>query len=129
MKMRQHVEQLLAEIQAERPPDAGLNVRWIDDPTPRQPHEPLPFEVVRDDDFEVVEVVLPVIRSPADYATCLHEIGHIRGRYQKAKYAELTRERWAWAWVRDHALNWTSDMEQEAKAFLQWYVERARSEK
>jgi hypothetical protein len=67
------------------------------------------------DGYHVCEVSLPHIRSEPDYATCLHEIGHIRGRYQRSGKVS-TRERWAWQWAREHALIWTPAMEQEAAA-------------
>jgi hypothetical protein len=69
---------------------------------------------------EVGEAHLPVIRRERDYATALHELGHLFGRYQRGK--TLTRERWAWAWARRTALIWTSEMEDEAAQRLAWYA-------
>jgi hypothetical protein len=39
------------------------------------------------------------IKSVISYATALHEIGHIKGRYQHSR-REIVRERWAWEWAR-----------------------------
>jgi hypothetical protein len=43
-----------------------------------------------------VEIHLSKIQSPLDYATCLHELGHVAGRYQNCRYSR-TREHWALA--------------------------------
>jgi hypothetical protein len=81
----------------------------------------------RDDAYvipEVGEAHLPLIRSEKDYATALHELGHLFGRYQRGKQRgkTLTRERWAWAWARRTALIWTSEMEDDAAQSLAWYA-------
>jgi hypothetical protein len=43
------------------------------------------------------EVHTPPIRSDVAYATALHEIGHILGRYQSSR-RRVVREQWAWHW-------------------------------
>ena len=48
---------------------------------------------------EVREVWLRPVRSDRAYASALHEIGHILGRYQHSR-VELVCEQWAWAWRR-----------------------------
>ena len=40
------------------------------------------------------------------YATAMHEIGHILGRYQNSRRV-MVRESWAWVWARRNALMWT----------------------
>lgn len=59
------------------------------------------------------EVCIPPIKSAVSYATALHEIGHILGRYQESSKS-LVREVWAWKWAKSNALFWTSTMEQHA---------------
>jgi hypothetical protein len=108
----QHVERLLHQIRASRPPDDGLTVHWIDDAEQA--------EAVRDDDRTVFELRLPVIRSDSDYATCLHEIGHILGRYQDSDDV-VKIERAAWAWARNNALTWTPDMKRIARESMNYY--------
>jgi hypothetical protein len=115
-EMRQDVEKLL-EQHASDPDD--LHVHWIEDRN--EAHALDPYEV------GLFELHIPIIRSGLDYATCLHEIGHHKGRHQRSKNV-ATRERWAWQWARDHALVWTAEMEQDAQASLQWYEERKPSE-
>jgi hypothetical protein len=66
------------------------------------------------------EVWIRPIRSPCAYATALHEIGHILGRYQM-KRSVMVRERWAWQWARRNALQWTPAMEQHAARCLKSY--------
>jgi hypothetical protein len=53
------------------------------------------------------EVWIRSVRSPRAYATALHEIGHILGRYQQMKFSVMVRERWAWQWARRNALQLT----------------------
>ena len=45
--------------------------------------------------YEVREIWIRPIRSPLAYATALHEIGHILGRYQM-RFSGMVSERWAW---------------------------------
>ena len=56
---------------------------------------------------------MPHIRSALDYATCLHELGHVNGRYQGSASSK-TRERWAWRYARERALVRTAEMEEDA---------------
>ena len=72
---------------------------------------------------EALEVHFPPIRSALSYATALHEIGHVKGRYQNSRNT-MARERWAWQWARKHALIWTDAMERSAIAALAWYTAR-----
>lgn len=67
-----------------------------------------------------LELYLPVVNSALDYATCLHEIGHVLGEDQ-SDVAVLTRERRAWDWARQNALFWSPEMEQDAQASIAWY--------
>ena len=110
--MRAHIEQLITAARAARPPDDGLIVHWTTD---------------RDNACMISdnELHLPVIRDAKDYATALHELGHLLGRYQRSNNA-LLRERWAWVWARRTALTWTRTMEAEAVASLAWYVNRMK---
>jgi hypothetical protein len=102
--MRVHIDRLIAELRATKFPfEDDLHIHWIDD---RE-------QAFATTDIDPVEIHLPKIQSPLDYATCLHELGHICGRYQKSCYV-LTRERWAWDWARKHALQGTRVMEQDA---------------
>jgi hypothetical protein len=64
---------------------------------------------------------LPYIRSLTAYAIAMHEIGHLKGRYQSSRNV-LTRERWAWQWARQNALVWTARMEQTATQAMNHYV-------
>ena len=59
------------------------------------------------------------------YAAALHEIGHLRGRYQHS--STLARERWAWEWARANALTWTPVMENNARKAMKWYSRHANS--
>ena len=68
--------------------------------------------VLRDLGGAVLEMHLPMIYTPADYAVALHEFGHVHGRYQQASWH--TSERWAWQWARENALGWNAEMEHTA---------------
>ena len=70
------------------------------------------------------EIVAPPVRGPISYATVLHEIGHVLGRYQGSRRV-LVRETWAWEWARRNALIWTRAMEKSARSALDWYRPRA----
>jgi hypothetical protein len=59
------------------------------------------------------EINTAPIRGALSYATVLHEIGHIVGRYQHRK-RRMTRKIWAWNWARSNALAWTPAMERSA---------------
>ena len=63
---------------------------------------------------EVEEIQIAPIRSVISYATALHELGHILGRYQRSARL-MVRERWAWQWARQNALVWTPAMESDAR--------------
>jgi hypothetical protein len=69
--------------------------------------------------IEVCEVHIPHIRSAISYATALHEIGHIKGRFQWGKN-RMTKERWAWRWAEKNALVWTARMEADRRDSLAW---------
>ena len=101
--MRQHVERLIAELRATKfTCEDDFHVHWIDD---REKAMALSHA-------DLVEIWIPEIRTPEDYATCLHELGRLCGRYQKSAKV-MTRERWAWNWARDYALCWTAEMKQD----------------
>jgi hypothetical protein len=63
--------------------------------------------------LDVGAIATPPIKGEISYATALHEIGHIRGRYQNSRNP-MTCERWAWHWARANALTWTPRMERSA---------------
>jgi hypothetical protein len=74
---------------------------------------------IRERDGGADEIQIAPIKSRLSYATALHELGHILGRYQDSTYS-LTRERWAWEWARRNALIWSDAMERYAINALQW---------
>ena len=61
------------------------------------------------------------ITSRIKYAAALHEIGRLRGRYQRSN-STLVRERWAWEWARANALIWTPAMADSARKAVKWYA-------
>ena len=69
------------------------------------------------------EISIPPIRSSVSYATALHEIGHIKGRFQFS-HDVVVRERWAWRWAKANALIWTFGMQRSAVRGLAWYQEQ-----
>lgn len=76
---------------------------------------------------EVREVhnILPV-KDEVSYATALHEIGHILGRYQQSRFV-VVYERWAWHWAWDWAqqhATWTPAMEEERRLRMAEYEAR-----
>ena len=71
--------------------------------------------------IDIEEVCIPPIKSSVSYATAMHEIGHIRGRYQRSRH-EMVRERWAWRWAERNALMWTPVMDRHARECLQCHV-------
>jgi len=75
--------------------------------------------------IELQEVWIPRVKSEISYASCLHEIGHIRGRYGWSKH-KMVRERDAWRWAKAHALIWTARMESDRQASLGWYEEQLK---
>ncbi len=107
LDLRAHIDRLITDLRITRFPDEDdLHVHWIDDREEAMAINAAP-----------VEIHLPHIRSALDYATCLHELGHVSGRYQNSKSVK-TRERWAWQYAREHALVWTAEMEEDARACL-----------
>jgi antirestriction protein ArdC len=74
--------------------------------------------------FDEERIWIPPIRSAITYATALHEIGHVLGKYKLSK-SVLVRERAAWRWARGNALVWTSSMERNRVASLAWYEARS----
>jgi hypothetical protein len=68
------------------------------------------------------EIWIRSVTSPRNYATALHEIGHIIGRYQLSGNV-LTRERWAWDWARRNAIRWTPAMQRHAERCIESYNE------
>jgi hypothetical protein len=66
------------------------------------------------------EIEVSPITDECSYATALHEIGHILGRYQLSEVI-LVRERWAWEWARRNALEWTPAMQRQAAWSLEYY--------
>jgi hypothetical protein len=112
----EHIERLIGELRARKFPDPDdFHVYWINNRD----------EAIAIADSFPVEVHLPRVRSLEDYATALHELGHICGRYQKSTNI-LTRERWAWAWAKQTALRWTATMERDAQSSLKGYKELVR---
>jgi hypothetical protein len=91
---------LLAEM-ADDPDD--LHVCWIENRD----------EALTIHDPRALELHLPHIRTEEDYATCLHEIGHVLGQGQGSE-SSAEREREAWRWARENALVWTPAMKADA---------------
>jgi hypothetical protein len=106
-EMREHIDELVAEVRTRFPDEDAFHVHWIDDPG----------EALAITENDPVEIHMPKVRSVEDYVTCLHELGHVDGRYQHSKNSN-TRERWAWQYAREHALVWTAEMECIARASL-----------
>jgi hypothetical protein len=107
-EMRRHVEQLLAGLMN---PNDEISIYRV-----KRLHQ---ARVLRDPrNGEPLEIQLPAIRSALSYATALHEIGHVKGRYQAMRNTTTTCERWAWQWAREHALIWTDAMERSAATSL-----------
>jgi len=106
-KMRRHIEDLLAPHMAD--PNNPIQVCWN--------RRVSRVRVIRDLDSTVCEIQLAPIRSEISYATALHEIGHMLGRYQRSR-SQMVRERWAWEWARRNALCWTPAMEHDASRAL-----------
>jgi hypothetical protein len=47
----------------------------------------------------------------------MHEISHIVGQHQHSRDT-LVRERWAWKWARENALEWTAAEDRQAEKAL-----------
>ena len=80
---------------------------------------------IRECDGAADEIQIAPIKSRLSYATALHELGHILGKYQDSTHT-VTRERWAWEWARKHALMWSPAMERDALNSLSWYAALVR---
>jgi len=100
--MRKHIEALAAEH--------DIAVYWI-----RRTGDAF---AIREADGAANEVQTPPIKSAITYATALHEIGHILGRYQNSRRA-VVREAWAWRWAQANALAWTPAMERFRRESLE----------
>jgi hypothetical protein len=110
--MRAHIDRLIAELRATRfPLEDDFHVHWIKDSKDA---------LAITDETAPVEVHLPKVRSVYDYIMCLHELGHVSGRYQRSRHS-MTRERWAWRYAREQALGWTEEMESIARECLRSY--------
>jgi len=70
---------------------------------------------------ELLEISLPPVKSAVSYATALHELGHILGRYQHSPKV-MTCEGWAWLWAKQTALIWTPRMRYTSGEALMWYA-------
>jgi hypothetical protein len=95
-------------------------------------------------DPECNKVYIPVIRSSISYAVALHEIGHIKGRFQSSKNRitkevrtwkighakgrflwsknRITKEVWAWKRAEKNAMVWTPTMEKKKCECLRSYT-------
>jgi hypothetical protein len=52
---------------------------------------------------ELLDISIPRLCTPLDYAVTLHEFGHVFGCYRDwYLWPTLTQERWAWRWARSH---------------------------
>jgi len=100
-QMRQHIEQLVSTH--------DIRISPV-----RRPHSAF---AIREADGGADEIAIAPVRSEITYAIALHEIGHIRGRYQRGRRS-VTREWWAWQWARENALVWTTRMERCAQKSL-----------
>jgi len=69
---------------------------------------------------EADEIEIQPITTLIRYAVALHEIGHIRGRYQD-HHNEVVSERWAWEWARRNAVIWSPAMDRFAERALRGY--------
>jgi hypothetical protein len=74
-----------------------------------------PTEAWADREHETIGIA--PIKSAVSYATALHEIGHIIGRFQLSRDS-MVRERWAWRWAQVNALIWTPRMERDRRKSL-----------
>jgi hypothetical protein len=109
--MQRHIETLIA-----------AHVPW-DTPVIRRDGIRGAQTLWREGHRELLEIVVPKVKSAWSYAVALHELGHICGRYQHSRRV-MVRERWAWIWAKQNALIWTLDMEMRAGEALAWYAAR-----
>ena len=72
------------------------------------------------------------IRSAADYAVVMHELGHLLGEWQSSSarwsgppMGRLVEEAGAWVWAKGNAITWTPAMEREMNRCLQSYAKKA----
>jgi len=72
-----------------------------------------------------VRLPWPDIRSAADYALVMHELGHILGEWQGRSYSRLENEAGAWVWAKDNAITWTPAMGRRMNDALQSYADNA----
>lgn len=75
--------------------------------------------------LEAWEITISPIKSEVSYATALHELGHLLGRFQKSA-SVMVREQWAWRWAERNALLWTPRMAKHRDESMQWYLPRAK---
>jgi hypothetical protein len=75
--------------------------------------------------LEAWETTIPPIKTAISYATAMHELGHLLGRFPHSA-STMVRERWAWRWAEHNALIWTSRMARHRDESLEWYVPRAK---
>src|SRR6478735_7781500 len=79
-ELRRHVEQLRAGLMNSNDEISIYRVKRLNQ-----------ARVLRDPrNGEPLEIQLPAIRSALSYATALHEIGHVKGRYQNSR-STMTR--------------------------------------
>lgn len=64
------------------------------------------------------------IRGERTYATAMHEIGHILGKWQGRN--EILEETGAWAWARQNALCWTAEMHNVMDRCLTSYIRASK---
>jgi len=88
-QMAQHIRDLCARH--------DIRVVWL--------HRTAQSYSIRKRDGAANEIGIVPVRSAISYAVALHEIGHIIGRKQTSHTAVGIRERWAWKWAQENALN------------------------
>ena len=93
--------------------DEEAAIQWCDRPSKAL--------AVSDGEFELI--CAPRIKSAISYAVAMHELGQIKGRYQRSRH-QIVRERWAWEWAKRNAMVWTPRMERYAIASMHWYLRR-----